>query len=115
MQRHELERIIKEEGYKPGGTKEACAKIREVLNYKMNPGNQLHAPESCVDIEEFLQSVSVLIAAVQTLPDMKVTDKLYHCESDCAYIHRGLCPGELNVGISNLGNVLCPYYCIEDK
>lgn len=115
MDRRELEKLIMEKGYKEGGTKEACIKIREVLNHKMNPGNQLHAPGSCVSIEEFVDAVSILVAAAMQQPDIVVTKDLYYCENDCTYRGRPLCPGEVSLGISKDGLKLCPYYEVEDK
>ncbi|MBR6613240.1 MAG: hypothetical protein IKK84_00550 [Clostridia bacterium] len=117
MERHELEALIREEKCIKGGTKEACIKIREVLNHQMNPGNQLHAPGSSVSIEEFLDAVEVLVGFALEHPDKKVYK--YCCESDCAYAHNPNCKGRLIVGIKKrwgAGTVnVCPYHVEEDK
>ncbi len=113
MERQELEKIIKDNQCIEGGTKEACIKIREVLNNKMNPGNQLHAPLSCVSIEEFIDSVKVLLAFAIEQPDVKISQ--YYCENNCVYVYSTICPGEVNCGISKSGIKLCPYYTTEDK
>jgi len=117
MERKELEALIKEEGCIKGGTKEACIKVREVINHKINPGNQLHAPGCSVKIEEFLDAVEVLVSFALEHEDKKVYK--YCCESDCVYAGNPNCKGRLIVGSKNKfpsGTVkVCPYHIEEDK
>ena len=62
MKREELEYILDSNHFLKGGTKEACVKAREFIENSMNPGNQLHAPLSCVKANEFVEAVKVLMA-----------------------------------------------------
>ena len=62
MERKELEYILESSHFMKGGTKEACVKAREFIENSMNPGNQLHAPLSCVNADEFVEAVKILIA-----------------------------------------------------
>jgi len=62
MNRCYIENILKDGQFKRGGTKEACIKAREFLSNAMNPGNQLHAPLSCVKADEFVEAVKTLMA-----------------------------------------------------
>ena len=112
MERRELEQIIKQEDCISGGTKEACIKIREVLCNKMNPGNQLHAPGSCISINEFVEAVEVLLAFADDKPDTKVS--MYHCENDCIFVGKRFCPGKMMDGISNKGMKPCPGYTQDE-
>ena len=61
MERKELDSILEDEHYLEGGTREACVKAKEFLSNVINPGNQLHAPLSCVKADEFVEAVKVLI------------------------------------------------------
>lgn len=106
MKREELDFVISHNNYLKGGTKEACVKIREVLSNKKNPGNQLHAPCSCVNIEEFVEAVKVLLASSFTKEDEIPTT--WYCDNDCSKVGNLLCPGECN--ISKDANILCPYF-----
>ena len=61
MERKELKYILESSHFMKGGTKEACVKAREFIENSMNPGNQLHAPLSCVKANEFVEAVKVLM------------------------------------------------------
>ena len=113
MEREELDKIIKENNCISGGTQEACIKIREVLNHKMNPGNQLHAPLSCVSIDEFVEAVEILFAFANERPDTKVN--IYYCQADCLFIGKRFCPGKMIGGISRKGIKPCPGYTPKDE
>ena len=62
MERKELEFVLENNHYLKGGTKEACVKAGDFIVNSMNPGNQLHAPLSCVKADEFVEAVKTLIA-----------------------------------------------------
>ena len=117
MERKELEALLKDEKCIEGGTKEACIKIREVLNHQFNPGNQLHAPMSAVTIDEFIDAVEKLVSFALDHEDEKVYK--YCCEPDCIYAGNPYCKGHLIVGVKNRRNAkkvkICPYYVEEDK
>ena len=117
MERKELEQLIKHEKCIQGGTREACIKIREVMNHKMNPGNQLHAPGCSVTIEEFLDAVEILVSFAMEHEDKKVYK--YCCEPDCVYAGNPYCKGRIIVGVKNRWNAknvkVCPYHVEEDK
>ncbi len=117
MERKELEALIKEEKCIKGGTKEACIKIREVLNHQFNPGNQLHAPMSAVTINEFIDAVEQLVSFALEHEDTKAYK--YCCEPDCVYAGNPCCKGHLIVGVKNRWNAknvkTCPYHIEEDK
>ena len=109
MQREELEFVLDHNKYIKGGTKEACVKAREFIVHKINPGNQLHAPLSCVNADEFVEAVKVLMAFAFRQED--TVPETWRCDSDCRKTSYYLCPGECNIK-KDSGKV-CPFF--EDE
>lgn len=109
MKREELEFILKSNRYLEGGTKEACVKVRNFLEYAKNPGNQLHSPMSCVTADEFVEAVKILMAFAfrqeDTIPER------WRCDNDCRKVNSLLCPGECN--ISKTADKTCSYFMDE--
>ena len=64
MNRKELDFLLEQNQYLKGGTKEACAKIREFISQARTSGKQIDSARSCVEAEEFLNYVETLIAFV---------------------------------------------------
>ena len=84
-------------------------KTREFLSHMINPGNQLHAPLSCVNADEFVEAVKVLMAFAfrqeDTIPER------WNCDNDCRLTSYILCPGECN--ISKTADKMCPFFTDE--
>ncbi len=110
MERAKLDFVISSNYYLKGGPKEACVKIREVLFNKRNPGNQLQAPFSWVNINEFVEAVEILLASSFQKED-EVT-KRWNCNNDCVKTSYTLCPGECSID-KNSKNI-CPF-CVEES
>lgn len=109
MEREKLDFAISSNNYLKGGTKEACVKIREVLTNKMNPGNQLHAPLSCVTIDEFTEAVEILMASAFKKED-EIPER-WNCDGDCIKTSYILCPGECS--IDKTSKKTCPFLSDE--
>ena len=105
----ELQYVLRNGQFKKGGTKEACVKAREFIKNSMNPGNQLHAPLSCVNANEFVDAVKTLIAFAYRQED--TIPETWKCDNDCRRSSSFLCPGECN--IRNDSNKMCPYFIDE--
>lgn len=79
MERKELDFILENNHYLKGGTKEACVKAREFIVNSINPGNQLHAPLSCVKANEFVEAVKTLISFAfsqeDTIPETMIFEE----------------------------------------
>jgi len=95
MNRSVFDYVVVNNHYLEGGTKEACIKVREVLQNAINPGNQLHAPGSCVKIDEFIEAVNVLVASAFQKDDE--IPETWSCNNDCKKVGDILCPGECNI------------------
>ncbi len=109
MKQKELEFILERNEYLKGGTKEACVKVRDFLFNAKNPGNQLQSPLSCVNVNEFVKAVEVLMAFAFQQEDQ--IPETWHCNNDCHRCNELLCPGECN--ISEEAEKLCPYFMDE--
>ena len=92
-----------------GGTQEACIKVIEVLQNAINPGNKLHAPGSCVKIDEFIEAVKVL-AAFAFRKDDEIPET-WHCNINCKRGDDILCLGKCNVKMDSQRQ--CPYFMYE--
>ena len=109
MERKDQEYVLKNGHFQKGGTKEACVKAREFIRNSMNPGNQLHAPLSCVNVDEFVEAVKTLIAFAYRQED--TIPETWTCDNDCRRSSSFLCPGECN--IKNDSEKMCPYFMDE--
>ena len=109
MERKELDSILAHNHYLKGGTKEACVKVRNFLNYATNPGNQIHSALSCVTADEFMEAVKTLMAFAYRQEDS--VPERWKCDSDCRKTSSLLCPGECN--ISKTADKMCPFYLDE--
>ena len=81
MNREELNSVLKNMAFKPGGTREACVKVKDfMVNFhKYNYENEqatlptghtpLVFPESCVTLDEFIEAVNVLMASAAMKKD----------------------------------------------
>ncbi len=105
----ELQYVLRDGQFKQGGTKEACVKAREFIKNSMNPGNQLHAPLSCVSANEFVEAVKTLMAFAYRQED--TIPETWTCDNDCRRSSSFLCPGECN--IKNDSDKMCPYFMDE--
>ena len=109
MKREDLEYVLNNGRFINGGTKEACVKAREFIRNTMNPGNQLHAPLSCVSADEFIEAVNVLMAFAFRQDD--TIPETWECDNDCHGNASFLCPGECNIKKGSAK--LCPYFIDE--
>ena len=109
MERKELEWVLESNHYLKGGTKDACVKARDFIVHSMNPGNQLHAPLSCVRADEFVEAVRVLVAFAFMKED--TIPETWECDKDCKMTSCVICPGEFN--IKKDANKICPYFMDE--
>ena len=109
MERKELEYVLEYKNFQKGGTKEACVKAREFIRNAINPGNQLHAPLSCVKADEFLEAVETLMAFAYSQDD--TIPKTWQCDNDCHMVAGFWCPGEYN--IKKNANKMCPFFMDE--
>lgn len=109
MERKELDSILAHNHYLKGGTKEACVKVRNFLNYATNPGNQIHSALSCVTADEFMEAVKTLMAFAYRQEDS--VPERWKCDSDCRKTSSLLCPGECN--ISKTADKMCPFFLDE--
>ena len=109
MERKDLEYILKNGQFQKGGTKEACVKAREFIRNSMNPGNQLHAPLSCVTADEFVEAVKTLMAFAYLQDD--TIPEAWECDKDCKMTSDILCPGEFNIRKGS--DKMCPYFMDE--
>ncbi|MBR6252764.1 MAG: hypothetical protein IKR04_02880 [Clostridia bacterium] len=109
MERKEMDLVLEDFHYLKGGTREACVKAREYISHIINPGNQLHAPLSCVSANEFVEAVKVLMAFAfvqnDTVPDT------WKCDNDCHRSSYFLCPGECNINKNS--DKMCPFFMDE--
>lgn len=106
MERNELESYIKKEQCIPGGTKEACIKVREALNSNFE----------CVTLEEFMEAAKTLATFAAQQSDREVVT--YGCDPDCVYAPNSRCKGKMLAGVdkTNMYSAnMCPYYIMEDK
>ena len=109
MERKELDSILAHNHYLKGGTKEACVKVRNFLNYATNPGNQIHSALSCVTADEFMEAVKTLMAFAYRQEDS--VPERWKCDSACRKTSSLLCPGECN--ISKTADKMCPFFLDE--
>ena len=109
MKREELEYVLEHNNYLKGGTKEACVKAREFIKNSMNPGNQLHAPLSCVKADEFVEAVKTLMAFAFRQED--TIPETWKCDNDCHRSSYFLCPGECNINKNS--DKMCPFFMDE--
>ena len=109
MEKKDLEYVIKNGHFQTGGTKEACVKAREFIRNSMNPGNQLHAPLSCVKADEFVEAVKTLMAFAYRQED--TIPETWTCDNDCRRSSSFLCPGECNIRQDS--DKMCPYFMDE--
>ena len=109
MERNELKSVLESNHYIQGGTKEACVKVVEFLRNVINPGNQLHAPLSCVIANEFVDAVKVLMAFAFRQED--TIPETWRCDNDCHMVASPLCPGECS--INQESSKICPFFMDE--
>ena len=109
MNRKNLESLLKEKGYKEGGTKEACIKAREFLRAAVCEGNTLRSRYFGLNANEFCEAVKVLVAFAYEHDDE--VPKRWNCDSDCKRIFEAFCLGEC--GVDKNSKNTCPYF-IDD-
>ena len=109
--REELDFVLEWNHYLKGGTKEACVKVRQYLSYVINPGNQIHAPLSCITADEFIEAVKTLMAfsfrQEDTIPER------WNCDNDCCRVGDFLCQGECNIDPKSKNR--CPFFADESN
>ena len=110
MKRTALDFVLKQNQYLECGTKEACIKVRNFLQYAtITPGNQIHSELSCVTNEEFIEAVNTIMAF--TFQQKDTIPERWKCDNDCRMVSYPLCPGECN--ISKTANQTCPFFTDE--
>ena len=110
MNKKMLERVISENKYIEGGTKEACVKVREFIIHAKANKQELCAAHSCINAQEFLDAVYVLLA--HTFSNYDEIPESWHCDSDCRDISKPFCRGECNA--KKGATALCPYF-VDDS
>lgn len=123
MNRQELDFVLKKMAFKPGGTREACVKVREFMvnlyKYKSDSGQvklpaghaPLVFPESCVTLDEFIEAVNVLMASAALKLDEIPTR--WNCDTDCRHVCSMFCFGQFNV--TNKEAAICPFFVDESN
>ena len=121
MTREELDYVVKKMAFKPGGTREACVKVKDfMINFYryMHETGQItlppgHAPlvfqESKVTLDEFIEAVNVLMASAA----MKVDEVpvRWNCDSDCRHVCSLYCFGQFNLTQESVK--MCPFFSDE--
>ena len=90
----------------PGGSKEACIKAREFIQYSTfdREGRIIPRDYSAVNSEEFMDAVQVLMAFAWQNREQDCVPERFICDEDCSELnHGGFCPGECQlIGKENL-------------
>lgn len=123
MNREELDFVLKNKAFMPGGTREACVKVKDFMmnfyKYLYDSGEitlpKGHAPlvfpESSVTLEEFIEAVNVLMASVALKKDE--VPMRWNCDSDCKHCCSLFCFGGFNVTSETAK--LCPFFVDESN
>lgn len=123
MKREELDFVLKNMAFKPGGTREACVKVNDFMGnfYKhLYENGQItlppnHAPlvfpESCVTFEEFIEAINVLMSSAAMKKDEIPTR--WNCDTDCRHVCSLFCFGQFNVTKESVA--LCPFFSDESN
>ena len=121
MDRKELDYVLKNLAFMPGGTREACVKVKDFMSnflkhlydtgqVTLPPGHApLVFPESCVTLDEFIEAVNVLMASAAMKKDEVPTR--WNCDSDCRRVSYLFCFGQFNV--TKNPTALCPFFIDE--
>jgi len=109
MTREELDFVLKQNAYLEDGTRQACIKINEVIKNAHCTDNKIELLQSCVNIDEFMEAIKILVAFAFQQEDQTV--KTWYCDSGCRRIYSLLCPGECNV--SKNAKTICPFFIDE--
>ncbi len=83
----------------PGGSKEACLKVREFIQNSTidQKGNIIPSKASAVDSNEFMEAVRVLMAFSWQKKGQDCVPERFVCDSDCSLNQPGFCPGEFQL------------------
>ena len=117
MDKEFLEFIIEHFECVPGGSKEACIKVRQFIGNAIvdEEGRLIPSLNSAVSSEEFLEAVRVLMAFAWQNREQDTVPERFICDSDCTQIG-DFCLGECQLVSkrhSEYGKVKskqCPYY-----
>lgn len=109
MTREELDFVLKQNNYLEGGTKQACVKIKNFIKDAHCTDTQINSLQSCVTIEEFIESVKILVSFAFQQEDQ--LGETWHCDAGCREISSLLCPGECNVDENS--KTICPFFIDE--
>ena len=109
MKQEELDFVLEQNHYLKGGTKEACIKARDFLLYATKQEEQIHSANSCVTVDEFIESVKTLMAF--TFRKKDTIPETWLCDRNCQLVSALLCPGECN--ISKNAKQKCPFFIDE--
>lgn len=112
MERKMLDYVVKKNNYLPGGTKEACVKVREFLQNAKWDGNEVKTMDySSVKAEEFVEAVNVLMASAFRKEDE--IPETWYCNDDCSKLSGYIsCPGKFN--IKDESSEECPFFSDSD-
>lgn len=112
MKRCDLEVVLKSNLYLDNGTKQACIKAKEFLHNVMplSPeSRQINSPFSCVNSDEFIEAVNILIVFASSQKDQ--IPEAWNCDSYCKSVNELICPGECGIDFSS--NKRCPFFVHE--
>lgn len=117
MERCELDLVLKNQAFIPGGTREACVKIRDFMinfykyKYEREHGKNtmLKFPESCVNLDEFIEAVNVLVSSSFLKKDE--VPARWHCVPKlCKYADSPFCYGMFNLITETESERVCPFW-----
>ena len=117
MKREKVDFTIKQNNCIPGGSKEACIKVREYLQNIKQTQPEITVSSSCsVSNQEFVDAVKVLMAYAWQNRENDCLPDMWYCDNDCSNIDTCIfCPGEYQLAPKDengksLSKKLCPYF-----
>lgn len=121
MERCELEKVLKQQAFKHGGTREACVKVHDFMinfykwDYEKKYGkDKMEFPESCVTTQEFLEALDVLVAAAFLQKDE--VPKFWRCNpAECKFSDTDFCYGMFNLTLDTTDTNICPFFRAVSK
>lgn len=97
MERKFFEFLLNKSECIPGGSKEACIKVREFIRSATidQDGNIISSERSSVDSKEFMEAVRVLMAFAWQNREQDCVPDRFVCNEDCSSLdYQGVCLGE---------------------
>lgn len=121
MDRLELEKVLKQQAFRHGGTREACVKVQDFMinfykwGYENKYGkDKMEFPKSCVTVEEFIDALDVLVASTFLKKDE--VPKVWRCNPEkCKFSDTDFCYGMFNLTLDTTVTNVCPFCKAVDQ